>query len=119
MITILELEKKIIRKLFHCIGDQSFYWEIYNSALQEMNYNCSGEINYSGEKSAIKYVIENLIKTYPGQQLTMFDVGANIGNYTKELLSFTSEECNITIHCFEPSPETFFTLENELEGKKK
>lgn len=47
--------------------------------------------------------------------MTVFDVGANIGMFSWELLTRLSGQA--TVHCFEPAPQNFAMLKGNLEGR--
>ena len=84
---------------------QKFYWKIYHFALKGLNFNIVG----SGEKNVLSF-IQKKIKDSP----VLFDVGANVGNYTKDLIEYFP---NGEIHSFEPIPQTFEKL-NSIKLKK-
>lgn len=63
-----------------------------------------GYFENSGEKYVMKYVREHVIKNNCS---VLFDVGANTGGYTSELLKYIK---NGEIHCFEPALVTYKTL---------
>ena len=48
-----------------------------------------------------------------GKTPTIFDVGANIGDWASQILQLST---NIDLHCFEPSKETFNTLSKRLSS---
>lgn len=83
-----------------------FFLVMKNLGIQGLNYK-STEISISGEQ----YFINTLVRFYSGQQhkIVIFDVGANIGNYTKALLSSFKE--NFHIYSFEPFSSPFKKLE--------
>jgi FkbM family methyltransferase len=53
------------------------------------------------------------IAKYIKENMTIFDVGANIGNYTRKAISITSK---LNVYCFEPVKSTFNTLNKNLES---
>ena len=53
------------------------------------------------------------IAKYIKDNMTIFDVGANIGDYTKKAISITPK---LKIYCFEPVKATFNTLNKNLES---
>lgn len=55
------------------------------------------------------------IAKYIKENMTIFDVGANVGDYTKKLVSITPR---LNIYCFEPVKSTFNTLNKNLESTK-
>lgn len=83
---------------------QSFLERCHLSLLRAMGIGTGGEAETSGEKLALQYIKNRLS---PEARPVLFDVGANIGNYTKLLAEhFPDGE----IFAFEPSPETFRAL---------
>ena len=80
-----------------------YLWEsVLNLALRRMNFGNGGDFVKSGELFACKY-IENALKHEP--KITIFDVGANIGKYSKALSQLFGNQA--TIYSFEPSKKTF------------
>ena len=80
---------------------------IYALALRGL-----GVYNYNNSKiSGEKWLIHNVVKKL-GNNLVILDVGANVGNYTKEILS-ASVNAKV-IYSFEPHPVTYRTLERNL-----
>ncbi|MEM7004588.1 MAG: FkbM family methyltransferase [Pseudomonadota bacterium] len=78
--------------------------KIYMSARQEERF---GAINRNGEA----YAIRNMISHTNGMdQLVVFDIGANQGDWTKQLLlsmpAERKEQDRLSVHAFEPVPET-------------
>ncbi len=72
-----------------------------------------GSLGSSGEK-----VVLNLLKdkVFAGKEnLTLFDVGANIGKYTNELLNVFP---TATIHSFEPAVSTFGELKKNITSDR-
>ena len=110
------IKRKIIQK---CLSGQpqSFYEELIGEIMLEMGYGSTGFISDSGELNALHYVKE---KIYRGVNFTdskrgwvvAFDIGANIGNYTRELNNILGEKTQI--HSFEPSHQTFSVLRNNV-----
>ena len=75
-----------------------------------MNYK-SYDLTTNGELNLL-YQIKKRYSS--GEPLTIFDVGANIGNYSKILHEIFGERA--TIHSFEPSKKTFEHLKNNISG---
>lgn len=82
------------------------WYELYKMALKGMNVGAGGGYDTSGELNVIEW-----LKTFGRNNKVIFDVGANIGGYTKALLSVFPEA---RIYCFEPAKETFRTLSNNI-----
>lgn len=83
------------------------WYELFKLALKGMNMDLEGDIYSSGEL----YVCELLKKLGMDGERVFFDVGANIGEYTKTLKEHFPKS---TIHCFEPAKETFKVLEENV-----
>ncbi len=73
-----------------------------------------GGVDESGE-AAVFRVLESIAPDSP----VIFDVGANQGQYTSELLTRLGPDKNFTIHCFEPSPATFKILTGNHGGNPR
>lgn len=83
---------------------QNFWWKLYTLSLKGMNIGEASGFEESGEKRALSFLKENVISS---EEPILFDVGANVGGYTLELLACMT---NPQIHCFEPAAETYKTL---------
>lgn len=85
---------------------------LHRFAISAMNYGFGSRVHESGEKKAIEYIAAAVQKDKP----VIFDVGANVGGYTKTLLeAFTNSPL---IYCFEPSANTFKKLQANTAGYK-
>ncbi len=89
---------------------QWFFERLHQLSIAGMNF---GDVNIesNGEKEVITYV-----KSRIGKDISpvIFDVGANIGNYSKEVFSVLGE--NIILYCFEPSKKAFDLLRENLKN---
>ncbi len=83
--------------------------DILNLAYREMGILKYWDDNVSGEHFVVTSVIG---KYFQREKLTIFDVGANIGEYSANLRAAFPDA---TIHAFEPNPRTFKLL---LENSK-
>lgn len=88
---------------------QRFFEKLYLLSLKGMNIGRDASSGGSGELNTIKYIKKELKNI---DKPIIFDVGANIGNYTKMLLKVFQENANI--HTFEPSKHTFNMLKSKL-----
>ncbi len=110
---------KKITDTFLC-AFESNYFRLFGKAKHgELNYRlfktlikCLGVNNWENSYvSGEKWVINSLLKQYGFKTGgVFFDVGANIGNYAKEVLASYP---NTQGFLFEPHPETFKKLQNE------
>lgn len=83
----------------------------------ENNGNCNFDTN--GEKAFINRMFEYFSDHSYGE-MTFFDIGANVGEYTKMLL----DQCQNTnqtgsIHLFEPTSYCFNQLKGKYDNKKE
>ena len=106
------MKKLLKRKLLHYylkladkIKDQAFAEILFLKLLGIMNYGKGGDFRASGEHFVIEY-IKNFYNTK--NNLVIFDVGANVGNYTKYLANIFGN--NVQIFSFEPSNDTYQKL---------
>lgn len=105
----------IISKLFQGkIKYQNLYERLYYFSVRGMNFGNS-DINSDGEINAIQYIKSKLIDK---NKIIIFDVGANVGNYTARILS-EFNNLNFMIYAFEPSKVCFERLENSISDFDK
>ncbi len=98
LVKYLFFGKKIFQPLFR---------KLFLVSLEGMNIGKGGsDMNENGEKFAIKYTLGNI--TNP----IIFDVGAQGGNYSREVLSFTKGKAQI--YAFEPNKKDYEKLREGL-----
>src|ERR1700728_588438 len=91
---------------------QKIYESMFRIALEGMNYGNGGDFKISGELSVLKYIQQQ----YKDEKsLTIFDVGGNIGEYSKTVSDFFNGKA--VIHSFEPSKKAFEVLLNTISGR--
>ncbi len=98
------LKQMIAKRFLYPLNLRLFYWAGHGLGILNSEKELSGE----------KAFIQNLQKYYGGKEVTIFDVGANVGNYSKMLLDSFA---NVNIFAFEPHPKTFQALQNNLKDK--
>jgi FkbM family methyltransferase len=81
---------------------QKIYEALFHLSLSGMNYGNGGNFEESGELHVLTFIKERFQEE---KSLTIFDVGGNVGNYSKTLADFFP--VNTMIHSFEPSRKTF------------
>jgi len=89
---------------------QRFFERLHQASLMGMNFG-NVDIESNGEKEVIKYVASHIGKDV---NPVIFDVGANVGDYSKEVFSVLGE--NTRLHCFEPSKKAFGLLGENLKN---
>lgn len=90
-----------------------YLWKrLHDISVSGMNIGSGVDCNISGEKFVMKYVKSKMSEN---QEVIIFDVGANLGQYALELLKvFDLKQSKI--HCFEPSKVAFEKLKINMEG---
>ena len=106
--------EKLLRPLLGRKSLYWFYWRLYKLALLGMNAGMGGDVNASGENNVLFRVRDNASGSQP---ITIFDVGANKGQYSSNILRVLSDR-ETEIHCFEPGHETFRELSSSLGGRE-
>ena len=110
----MELSSKNIPFTF-AYGSSEFFnfWRgLYQLSLRGMNISGGGDVFSSGELSALQIMRYNFnIADSP----VLFDVGANIGNYTLMLSKLFP---TASIHSFEPGKSTYSVLKGNVDAAK-
>lgn len=103
--TIKRLYKKLfVRKIFY-----NFYRVIFKLCLRGMGILNFEDGRVSGEISFLNKFFSN----FSGLPLVIFDIGANLGNYSKLVRSFCPKAL---IYAFEPHPVTYLKLKQRTAG---
>ena len=109
------LRKLILKLLKNVQGkscNQNFLEEVHNLALIGMNYGEGSFVASSGEKLVLKMIAE-----LPGiSEIIVFDVGANIGEYSLEVYNLFRD--SVKIYAFEPLSSAFDDLKENLKEKR-
>lgn len=92
---------------------QNFFEKLSRFSLLGMNIGGGTNLKDSGERSGLDYINNYFNKI---NQLIIFDVGANTGNYSNLLREVFGEKA--IIHAFEPANKTFQKLSLNLGNKK-
>ena len=102
--------KKILLSLYTFVFTRPlfrrFNENVVKIGLKGLGFLFSHEPESNGEISFLKKVIHEFMVQ------SIFDVGANEGNYSKQCLDLGFKG---TIHCFEPHPKTYISLRSTLE----
>ena len=104
---------KIIKNIVRTNRLQPFWEFMLDMTLYGMNIGPASLPHYSGESYLLANVIQVLHKK-TGSKITVFDVGANIGNYALEVHAALGVRARI--FCFEPSCDTFEMLSNNTRS---
>lgn len=93
---------------------QRIYEVLHSISLQGMNIGSGAGVDSSGEIATINYVKKVLHDQYETQKLNLFDVGANVGNYSMQLANLFVD--NVFIFAFEPSKSTYNMLNSKVSS---
>lgn len=96
---------KIFFKVLSKVSSQHVWEKIFEYSLKQMNLDNDGSFNQSGELFVARHIQNKLEKE---ALITIFDVGANSGNYSKALSTIFN--ANAKIYSFEPSKKTYSLL---------
>ena len=72
-------------------------------------------LNKNGEKK----FVESFIESTGNRSLTVFDVGANVGDYSQMLIEKFDNRKNYSLHLFEPQKNCFLELQNKFNNNEK
>ena len=100
---------KYLRKLLSRAMFQPFLDDLQRLCLAGMNIGGGTGVQRSGEILVIKYLEQHIAH---GETPVVFDVGANVGDYSSAVLSILGK--NVRLCCFEPSRVAFAKLERKL-----
>jgi FkbM family methyltransferase len=106
---VKSLGRRVLSPLLGRPRLQAFFSSVYEISLAAMGYGEGANPAASGEEGALRYV-ESCLRAEP--KVTMFDVGANVGQYAASVLDRWGER--VALWCFEPSPSTFRMLGERL-----
>jgi FkbM family methyltransferase len=107
----------ILSRLSRHFGElkyQQIFQKLYDTGIYGMNYGNGAEFTLSGELDAIRYAKR---KSTGQAGFVLFDVGANVGNYSKMVCSLFADEL-VSIHLFEPSVPVFRQLSENMLNQK-
>lgn len=90
---------------------QPVFEELHRLTLMGMGYGLADNIGSSGEKQIL-----SLISRFKFPDPVVFDVGANVGGYSKEALQRFGDD--LQLYSFEPSEHTFRELEENTRQFK-
>lgn len=82
-------------------------------SLLGLNIGGGSNLKNSGEIVAIRYIND---KTSKAGKLVIFDVGANVGDYTNYILELLKDR-DIIMHSFEPSRASFNKMKIKIKNK--
>jgi FkbM family methyltransferase len=104
---------KLVKKIGGKKGSQRFWEILHKASLIGMNIGEGGNYVESGEDYVLNFIKKSLNEN---NKPIIFDVGANIGDYTLLIKSMIE---NSEIHAFEPSLKTFTKLSEKVKAQSK
>lgn len=100
---------RLLLDTYRFLFARNFFYK-FNKFLYKCSLSGLGVLNYQNDKISGEDFFLNFISDKNKKPL-VFDVGANIGSYTKNILSKFPES---KIYLFEPHPKTFISLIENL-----
>jgi len=98
---------------------QPFFRRLYLLSLKGLNAGGAGDFRTSGEKFVAQYVCKEVAKSISDRSAVLFDVGANVGNYSLLLNKiFEESRQSYLIYSFEPSSSGFAKLNLQAQAFK-
>ena len=108
----LLLDSRFFKRMFGGSYLQPSAEILYRISLGCMNIGGGNRVHNSGERWVLDYLCSTKFRNKP---VTIFDVGANIGDYTEEVIRRL--ENRVEIYCFEPGQQAFLLLREKFGGK--
>lgn len=88
---------------------------IYDIAQRYVHFykgECNPDMHTNGEVFFLREILRPDLSGWK----VIFDVGANEGNYTDNIVKINNE--GFAVHCFEPNPESFSILKDKFRDSK-
>ncbi|MEI8389686.1 MAG: FkbM family methyltransferase [bacterium] len=111
---IIKFMKKFTQEKGGLEDYQVLFNELHKCSIIGLNIGGTLELSDSGEDLTIKNMI-NMINMIENEDVTIFDVGANVGNYSTEILKGCINK-KLYLHAFEPSKATFEKLNKNINN---
>ena len=108
---IFRIIRKLLSYLYGKYNSQELFEGLKQIGILGMNYAYPEDVNKNGEAFTIRYIRTKLPKNP-----VIFDVGANIGMYSKIILSEFGQD--LKLFSFEPSADTFNQLQKSVTDSR-
>lgn len=92
---------------------QGFFGKLHTASLYGMNYGSGADYRFSGEGWVASWIAQN---TQNQPVITVFDVGANIGGYSRMICQTFPAQTQV--FAFEPSARTFAALSQNISDAR-
>lgn len=102
----------MVKIFFGRVKYQKIFEKALSWALNGMNIGMGSNIPLSGELNTLRYIESKFLSN---KNVIIFDVGANIGNYSQKIIKEFKNN-NFQLYSFEPSKETFFELKKRFKN---
>jgi FkbM family methyltransferase len=89
-----------------------FFEKLHALALRQMNFSRASSYRTNGELHSLK----QLARRWRNRHVTLFDVGANVGEFTLEILEAFSDQ-KFQLYAFEPSARAFAQLKSRVPDR--
>lgn len=109
--------KSAFFSLLLAIFGRRIVWRAGRALYMKARGETSGGIQHDGERSIQLEFLNACIAS--GEQPLIFDVGANVGDWTASLLEIARDKGiagQVQVHCFEPVPSTYSLLSKRFEA---
>ena len=108
---------RMMIEIFAMVFNRRTLWRLGRSLYLKSRGDTVNEMRVNGESAIQQQLLKRLSHT--GKGIVLFDVGANIGDWTLSILqelARTKATNSVDIYSFEPVPATFKTLESRTNG---
>ena len=100
----------LLNVLWHALGRRNLV-RLARFLNNESRLDVNNNPATNGETMVQSTVLENLKHN---DSICIFDVGANIGTWTRSLFEQTGSSASLIVHAFEPCADTYSTLTSNL-----
>lgn len=108
---------KLFKNIAICLTSNIFMQKLLNKTFEISSYlmgiGAGTNVKESGELILVKKIIESQLN-----KAIIFDVGANIGDFSNLIINELTGKVDVELHSFEPSKVTFKKLEENVKLNK-
>ena len=111
---ISKLPRMIVESFYLMFFVRKIFYKL-NKCLFCLGAHGIGILNYkTKKKTGEKYFIDKVASIFENKKITVFDIGANVGDYSRLILQ---KKSNVFIYAFEPHPDAFDKLKIFAQDK--
>jgi FkbM family methyltransferase len=107
--------KNFLLSIFARTEFQPFWRKVHRVSIGGLGFG-NPDPNRNGENRFLANVVRQANSSRREGKYVVFDLGANEGNFTAEVLERIQ---NVEVHCFEPNPRTFKRLQARFAGDSR